>query len=901
MDLVEICSATSRGDNKRRVSKKNRSRRRRLHLRKTLAQPPAMQGPDKSGPRKIAEEWERAAAAWRPSKKPPQDARRSPGVTDDGGTTLRFPCPQCKDDSEYAPKDLTRHFVEKHRGSPPVFSCHRCNFSTTDFSHLQVHLLNHKDTFSTCSICNDNVQRSWSEFSAHLSTNHCPNGKYSCETCQKFSTGDVEVFLEHLFGHNLGLDEADGVDVSLLKKDNHSPSAQTFRCQYCDFEASRKFLITKHVNAVHVCKNGNRRKGNRGVHSAAGKPNEPIPRTKARLTRSAVKDMCWLAQDCLSLPGREFLDKYCHLSDPRTTLEETQQFLMKSVAGETHEQKWTNALKTVLSNVPKEMNLHGKLENGLMSSPSDLAVLRVKNKITVAQNGATYSKRLRMTSDKDVVSPESAVSAADAHGAVNHNGGTPELKDQPPCPDGDNNLLPEVPAPAQSEPKENRENQGLKTDQEAEERNKKLEGPVHAEGNHISGILTLAVESEEAAPARRALPRRKGQGWRRKRRGRFKKLVKTLEGETLKIVLKKNPVRGKRWVSRSSASPPGSDGTEGELNPLAAVEDPVQTLRNQRTVNVSTSDRIEAITPEPEREPALCCNVEAAEPEHATGTEPDAQPGSPSGKSPVPLVTDGDGSRLTAGPERTDQGEEEKQQEKQPLQESSAAADGRVTDDGTSGATSSPDPQTVLTPHDELEDSCLERPAVSIRTREEPPDSTCNLLQQNPPPLQQNSPPWTPVPKHQETTLKLTAIDPAQRVKRPAGDQPVVVLNHPDADIPQVTKIMQVVHRYREVRKVVLSRRTLVALGGPDGRPGPAEARRGPGGGSVQERFTLKMKLRRLSRKKYEIVEESVSRFPCWFCGRIFPGQENMLAHRQRHLAEWNRPAEWTRPRWENS
>lgn len=163
---------------------------------------------------------------------------------------------------------------------------------------------------------------------------------------------------------------------------------------------------------------------------------------------------------------------------------------------------------------------------------------------------------------------------------------------------------------------------------------------------------------------------------------------------------------------------------------------------------------------------------------------------------------------------------------------------------------------------------------------------------------------WWPMPKNLERTLKLVAINPYQLVKRPLGDQPVVVLNHPDADIPEVTRIMEIVNRNKgEVQKVVLSRRTLTALsalsGGVPKGGEPAGDRDGParhGKNLVQERFTLKLKLRRLSRKKYEIVgavspsRGAITTFRCWFCGRAFTCQETWMAHRQRHLIEWNKP-----------
>lgn len=161
---------------------------------------------------------------------------------------------------------------------------------------------------------------------------------------------------------------------------------------------------------------------------------------------------------------------------------------------------------------------------------------------------------------------------------------------------------------------------------------------------------------------------------------------------------------------------------------------------------------------------------------------------------------------------------------------------------------------------------------------------------------------WQPPPKNLERILNLVAISPYQLVKRPAGDQPVVVLNHPDADIPEVARIMEVVHRYKgEVRKVILSQRTVIALSALRGEAAtagdPATGRSSSGAcgrNCVQERFVLKLKLRRLSRKKYKVVGavspsgDDYTRFRCWYCGRVFASQEAWEVHRQRHLVEWN-------------
>ncbi|XP_008313129.1 zinc finger protein 518A [Cynoglossus semilaevis] len=167
---------------------------------------------------------------------------------------------------------------------------------------------------------------------------------------------------------------------------------------------------------------------------------------------------------------------------------------------------------------------------------------------------------------------------------------------------------------------------------------------------------------------------------------------------------------------------------------------------------------------------------------------------------------------------------------------------------------------------------------------------------------------WRPVAKEVERTLRLAPFSSLQQVKCPRRYQPVVVLNHPDADIPEVANIMKVVHRHRgSVSKVSLSQRTVQALA-ELGAPGTScstkvgsSQREGlrsrPVQSSVRERFLLKMMLRKKSRKKYEVVEPSGGRncvvFDCWFCGRLFNSQEDWIGHGQRHLMEatrdWNK------------
>lgn len=606
MDSVDIASA---GGNKCRVNKKNRDWHKRLHLRKTADQPPTMQSEDKRGPKKIAEEWEQSTV-WPSSKKPPRATQRSQQRTNDGGNTLRFSCCQCRDGLEYIPKDLVRHFEEKHRGSPPVFSCRMCNFTTQEFSYLQVHLLSHKDTFSSCSICNDNVQRTWPEFSAHLTMYHCQDGEYLCEICPKFSTGDAGVFLQHMHTHNLSLDIAYS-DRLTKDKSKRGPrnTTQTLRCQHCGYEMSRKLLLNKDIKAYHVCPNGNQKKmmmkKKKGVPSTAMKPNDPIPKIKPRLTRSAVREMCWLTQDCLSLPGREFLDKYCHLSDPQTTLEETQQFLMKSVAGEAGDQKWTKALKSVLSNVPQDINLSPIPENGIMSNSSDLTVLTVKNKITVAQNGTMYAKKFKVSDD--------------VCGALDQNGCQSNSGDHASGPQTKTKLNSDTSLPGQSVPsecapaQENRENHDVKTEQEAKEH----EELVLEDGIKMSSELMFASESKEELSFQKVVSTKRRLNHRRKRKTRSKRADKR-SALPLKIVLKKNPVKERQWVSQSSLSKLGSPSIDDHRALTSLHRDVEETMHIPRNA---------AQTEGKQRKWTKALHIDPDKPSEAIASIPQLKPG----------------------------------------------------------------------------------------------------------------------------------------------------------------------------------------------------------------------------------------------------------------------------------
>ncbi|XP_064519040.1 zinc finger protein 518A [Pseudopipra pipra] len=156
-------------------------------------------------------------------------------------------------------------------------------------------------------------------------------------------------------------------------------------------------------------------------------------------------------------------------------------------------------------------------------------------------------------------------------------------------------------------------------------------------------------------------------------------------------------------------------------------------------------------------------------------------------------------------------------------------------------------------------------------------------------------------------TLKLLPFNSNQLVKCPRRNQPVVVLNHPDVDVPEVVNVMKTITKFKgHVLKVSLSKRTIEALLQPafcsplDGTTDDFSQKRyrtikpiSP----VKERFVLKLTLKKTSKNNYQIVKTTSNntlkaKFSCWFCGRIFDNQDNWVGHGQRHLMEatrdWN-------------
>ncbi|XP_076992509.1 zinc finger protein 518B [Tamandua tetradactyla] len=142
--------------------------------------------------------------------------------------------------------------------------------------------------------------------------------------------------------------------------------------------------------------------------------------------------------------------------------------------------------------------------------------------------------------------------------------------------------------------------------------------------------------------------------------------------------------------------------------------------------------------------------------------------------------------------------------------------------------------------------------------------------------------------------LRLIAAKPDQLIKCPRRNQPVIVLNHPDVDSPEVTNVMKVINKYKgNVLKVVLSERTRCQLGIRRHHvrltyQNMEEANQ------IKRQMMLKMKLKKVHKNNYQVVDSlpddsSQCIFKCWFCGRLYEDQEEWMSHGQRHLIEATR------------
>lgn len=169
---------------------------------------------------------------------------------------LNFSCTKCRNNIRYSPNDLQKHFQLFHHGELPSYPCEMCNFSANDFQSFNQHRRTHRSTLVKCEICNDDQRYTLLDLTKHFTSVHCINGHFQCERC-RFSTQDVGTFVQHIHRHNeiqYKCDKCNHVSFSIEEFQKHVVSHTgtfPFSCQYCNYMASRKNYLVKHIITLH--------------------------------------------------------------------------------------------------------------------------------------------------------------------------------------------------------------------------------------------------------------------------------------------------------------------------------------------------------------------------------------------------------------------------------------------------------------------------------------------------------------------------------------------------------------------------------------------------------------------------------------------------------------------------
>ncbi|XP_077073488.1 uncharacterized protein znf518a [Siphateles boraxobius] len=826
-----------------------------------------------------------------------------------------FICSACNDGISFTPGELMMHFTIVHggKGSPPMFPCNVCGFSTSVFTTLQQHRMHHKDCLFTCEICNDNVQQTLPQLTKHCQTHHSLNGQYYCPKC-KLSIQEIEQFICHSCSAPIISNREESIKLRAAQKNNllkHMAAA-------CRQRWSRRNWWRKRTQ---VCK----------------QHNNPSQEFEFLLPKPEPQ---WASQLLpLSTPG--LLDNHGLLMDPEKTLEETQQFLERTVSSGN---KWPISLKSKLDVVslvpttPCPSQANAKRCNaphpGLRRTGKDkLTGLMEKNNISVPPDCTTKVVGFKMVDGKnhlvlkvipsnkqdvstprelDCVEPHTVkpiakpiesndTSTVNASGNCSHAQVTSRRSSsQSQKCVAQRDFLSSVVERIKSQQKDGCNNQeptdcdthinlnvcnASETKTEAKPMHSCTEVDIHAK--RVKDCQDKAVsESEENFPA----------------------------------------CQGDSGCHSDLTSDTGSLEERCSSRLLSAAFDKEHNLTldanliglhsNSDSCSISGFDCISPSSRSPLKDLAeTLCHFRSEDEgllfhsrtdECTNNTDPR--------DSPVP-VGQHDCERETA-PDLD---------HTVPLTTSShsleeARVDQTISDEPLPDltCTGGPNQQSKITfPDDSNSSTCVSRessgPLASLNRKRmgetSSPDSPISKSQKcwtgASGDVTASDLHWQPVARDVPTTLRLIPYSSSQSVQIPRDNQPVIVLNHPDTEIPEVANIMKVVHKHKDaVQRVVLSRKTLRALSHFNcddlgktliGNCHASHFRRDWPNGTVKERFSLKLRLKRVCGRKYTVVpavsESFVLQptFRCWFCGRIFRNQEAWVGHGQRHLMEATR------------
>ncbi|TRZ00412.1 hypothetical protein DNTS_004791 [Danionella cerebrum] len=314
------------------------------------------------------------------------------------GKILSFRCSECKDDTTYSPNDLLKHFQGEHLGILPTYPCDLCLFVTNEFSCLQRHRIEHRNTLVTCEICNDGEQYSLLLLTRHFTNCHSNNGQFECKKCE-FSTRDAGTFVQHIHRHNehkwVKCSYGSPTQEELPSNNTGNSGSLPFSCPFCGYTAARRELLNRHLAAAHS-EESNKWRSNED-NSGIG-----LPGLKLLLKKNppvgGSREPQWISK-LNSLAGVAVVDHNGKLFNHEMDLEDSHQFTDRTVA----DKKENNKRKKVplkseqqtFHRIPTATT-QPKLQEDEISSgaPSScnkngLTVLMVKNKISIPPNCTT--------------------------------------------------------------------------------------------------------------------------------------------------------------------------------------------------------------------------------------------------------------------------------------------------------------------------------------------------------------------------------------------------------------------------------------------------------------------------------------------------------------------------------
>lgn len=277
--------------------------RRRLRLRKSSASSHA-----------VKSTIEEQTADKELTKESSQKKHKDHQVVDTANSKPTFTCSDCKDGTRFSPDGLLKHFKNFHggEGQPPSFPCDMCSFVASDFTSLQQHYRKLKHSRLTCETCNDKGLQMPFQFTKHCKTH---TKQYQCEKC-KLSTKDLTPYSLH--------SSTDSGEKTAVKPTN----GELNRNLLADAAGEpQKDVLLKHLTTA--CHQGwNRKNWWKNRDAAQKQPKRTAPDIKFLVPKSEIQ---WTSAKFLPFSAAGLLDENGELLHPTRTLEETKQFLERTV------------------------------------------------------------------------------------------------------------------------------------------------------------------------------------------------------------------------------------------------------------------------------------------------------------------------------------------------------------------------------------------------------------------------------------------------------------------------------------------------------------------------------------------------------------------------------------------